>query len=59
MFGSIAVPELLVILSVILIVWVLPIAAAVWAVLTLSRIRASQMEMQTRLAAIEQLLQRH
>ncbi len=57
MFGSIGIPELL-ILPMILIIWLLPIAVAVWAVVTLHRIRASQLEMQTKLNALEHLLQR-
>ncbi len=57
MFGSIGIPELL-ILPLILLVWVLPIAVAVWAIVTLHRIRASQLEMQGKLNALEQLLKR-
>jgi hypothetical protein len=43
---------------VICIAWVAPIAAAIWVVVTLHRIRGSQSEMQHKLNAIEQLLQR-
>ncbi len=55
MFGSIGIPELLLI-PLFLLIWVLPIAVAVWAIVTLSRIRASQLEMQAKLNALEQLL---
>ncbi len=57
MFGSIGLPELM-LLPLLLVFWVLPIAVAIWAVVTLHRIRASQLEMQAKLQALEQLLQR-
>ena len=57
MFGSIGVPELLVILLACAF-WLLPIAAAIWALVTLQRIRTNQQAMQDRLTAIEQLLKR-
>jgi len=39
-------------------VWLIPVAAAIWALVTLQRIRASQLEMQVKLNALEQLLKR-
>ncbi len=54
MMGSIGVPEVLVLL-LIGVIWIIPVAAAVWALVTLQQIRRSQQVMQ---AAIEQLLQR-
>ncbi len=36
--------------------YLLPIAVAIWAVITLHRIRATQLEMQKQIATIEQLL---
>jgi hypothetical protein len=55
MFGSFGIPELIVLL-VIGSFWLIPIAAAVWAGLTLYRIRTDQHSMGTRLEAIERLL---
>jgi hypothetical protein len=57
MFASIGAPELIVIL-VIGLIYVVPIAAAVWVIVTLHRIRAAQQLMDTRLETIERLLQR-
>jgi hypothetical protein len=56
MFGSIGVPELIVIL-VIGSFYVIPVAAAVWAVMTLQRIRRGQESIVVRLETIERLLQ--
>ncbi len=53
-FGTIGIPELFFIL-LFGVIWVIPVAAAVWALVTLHQIRTSQRIMQ---AAIEQLLQR-
>jgi hypothetical protein len=57
MFASIGAPELVVIL-VIGSFYAVPIAAAVWVIVTLHRIRAGQQAMDTRLEAIERSLQR-
>ncbi len=57
MFGSIGIPELALILIVGLL-WVIPIAAAIWALVTLHRIRTTQEAMKHDLEAIGQLLQR-
>lgn len=46
----------LVAILVVCIVWLVPIAAGVWALVTLHRMRTTQLEMQSRLNAIEQLL---
>ena len=53
----IGVPELLVILMICAI-WLIPIAAGIWAVVTLHRIRTDQKAMQVKLDAIEQAVQR-
>lgn len=50
------VPELIVVLTVGLI-WVVPVAAGIWALVTLHRIRTTQEDMRNRLAAIERLIQ--
>jgi hypothetical protein len=50
------VPELLVLLIVGL-VWVVPIACAIWALVTLHRIRTTQEEVLGKLAAIERSIQ--
>jgi hypothetical protein len=57
MFGSIGAPELIVIL-VIGLFYAVPIAAAVWVIVTLHRLRAGQQAIGTRLEAIERSLQR-
>jgi hypothetical protein len=46
----------IVIQLIFLIVYLLPVAIAIWAVVTLHRIRRTQLEMQTRLNTIEGLL---
>jgi hypothetical protein len=56
MFGSLGVPELIVIL-ILGTFYVVPIAAAVWAIFTLHRIRTDQEAMGVRLETIERLLQ--
>ncbi len=50
------VPELIVVLMVGLI-WIVPVAAGIWALVTLHRIRTTQEDMRNRLAAIERLIQ--
>jgi hypothetical protein len=54
MFG---IPELMILL-VIAGYWALPLAAAIWVIVTLKRIRASQQSLQLKLDTIERLLQR-
>ncbi len=54
MFGAIGIPEVVVVL-ILCVIWVIPIAAAIWALVTLQQIRTSQKAIQ---AAIDQLLQR-
>jgi len=51
------IPELIVIFVVGL-VWVIPVAAAVWGLVTLQRIRVEQQAVQVKLDTIERLLQR-
>ena len=53
----IGMPELMVVL-VIGLVWGVPIAAAIWTLVTLQRIRSGQQAVQLKLDAIERLLQR-
>lgn len=53
----VGVPELLV-LIMLAFLWALPLAAAVWAMVTLYRLRTGQLDLQRRLEAIERLLQR-
>ena len=50
------VPELVIVLMLGLI-WVVPAAAAIWALVTLHRIRTIQADMRNRLAAIERVIQ--
>ncbi len=56
MIGSVGVPELVVIL-LFAVLWLIPIGAAVWALVTLHGIRTGQQAMALRLEAIERLLQ--
>jgi hypothetical protein len=53
----IGMPELTVVL-VIGLLWGVPIAAAIWALVTLQRIRSEQQAVQLKLDTIERLLQR-
>jgi len=53
----VGVPELMVVLAM-AVLWGIPLAAGVWALITLKRIRDRQQAMQTKLDAIERLLQR-
>ena len=51
------VPELLIIL-LISAVWIVPIAAGIWALVTLHRVRVGQDAVRAKLESIERLLQR-
>jgi hypothetical protein len=55
MSGSVGLPELLIILTFGMF-WLVPIAAAVWAGVTLHRIRIDQQAIGVRLETIERLL---
>jgi hypothetical protein len=55
--GRLGVPELLVILMISS-VWLVPIAAGIWALVTLHRVRVGQDEVRAKLELIERLLQR-
>jgi hypothetical protein len=54
---SLGIPELMILL-VLVGVYLIPVAAAVWALVTLRRIRDGQQALQVRLDTIERLLQR-
>jgi hypothetical protein len=54
---GIGVPELVIVL-VIVFVWAIPLAAVVWALFTLHRMRGEQRAMRRTVDNIEQLLQR-
>jgi len=56
MFGSVGAPEVVVLL-VIGLFYGVPIAGAIWAIVTLQRIRSEQRAMGVRLETIERLLQ--
>jgi len=56
--NSIGFPELVVVLFIVGILWVIPLAAGVWALVTLHRIRTGQQALQAKVDTIEQLLQR-
>jgi len=56
MFGSLGIPEVIVIMIVGLF-WGGPIIAAVWAIITLHRIREDQQAMGVQLETIQRLLQ--
>jgi hypothetical protein len=53
---SLGVPELIVVLTLGL-VWLIPVAAGICALITLHRISTTQEDMHSRLAAIERLIQ--
>ena len=55
--NSIGFPELVVILMIVAF-WLIPLAAGVWALVTLHRIRTGQQALQTKVDTIERLLQR-
>jgi type IV secretory pathway VirB3-like protein len=55
MFGSIGIPELLIVL-VVSGFWLIPVAVAVWVVLTLSRLRNDQQAIRASLESIERTL---
>ena len=57
MFGSIGLPELLIVILW-FVFWIAPIVAAIWALLTLQKIRTGQDDVRVKLASIERLLQR-
>ena len=57
MFGSLGLPELSIVLLIGLF-WLLPIAAGIWALITLNRIASAQHALGARLETIEQLLRR-
>ena len=56
MLAQIGLPELIIILMI-TVTWAIPIAFAVWVVVSLRRIRAGQQAAQMKLEAIERLLQ--
>jgi hypothetical protein len=53
--GQFGIPELM-ILVVLAAFWLVPVAAGIWAVLTLHRLRAGQLEVLTKLGRIERHL---
>ena len=55
MFGRIGLPEILILLMM-SVFWVIPLVAAVWALVTLYRVRRDQEAMLTKLNAIERRL---
>lgn len=55
--GPLGLPELFIIL-VLSSLWLIPIAAAIWALVTLHRVRVGQDALRVKLEAIERLLQR-
>jgi hypothetical protein len=55
MFGSLGLPELMIVF-VIALSWLLPVAAGIWAIVTLNRIAIAQHALGAQLETIEQLL---
>jgi len=53
---GVGMPELVMVM-VVAMIWVVPVAAAAWVIVTLHRIRAGQDAMRLKLEAIERLLQ--
>jgi hypothetical protein len=54
---SVGIPELIIIL-IMVVTWVVPVAVAMWMVVTLRRLRAGQQAVEMKLETIERLLQR-
>ena len=52
MFGSIGIPELIIIL-VVSGVWLIPVGVAIWVVVTLNRVRADQQVIRAKLESLE------
>jgi hypothetical protein len=55
--GVIGLPEIFVILMI-LVTWLVPLAAGVWAIVTLHKVRIGQDALRAKLDVIERLLQR-
>jgi hypothetical protein len=55
--GVIGLPEILVILMI-LVTWLVPLAAGVWAIVTLHKVRIGQDALRAKLDVIERLLER-
>lgn len=55
--NSVGLPELAIVLMFALF-WIVPVLVAIWALVTLYRIRAEQQTIQVKLDAIERLLRR-
>jgi hypothetical protein len=55
MFGSAGIPELVVVL-VMVVFWLVPLAAGIWALVTLQRLAAGQQQIKAQLEAIERRL---
>ena len=53
--GPLGMPELVILFGV-GVVWLLPVAAAIWALVTLQRVRSAQQAMALKLDSIERLL---
>ena len=55
--NNLGIPELI-ILMIVSVFWLVPVAAGIWALVTLHRIRKGQEDVQRRLETIERLLQK-
>jgi hypothetical protein len=55
MFGSIGIPELIILL-VVSGVWLIPVGVAIWVVVTLNRVRADQQVIRGKLESLEREL---
>ncbi len=55
--NSVGVPELLIVLMLSAF-WLIPLAAGIWALVTLNRLRVGQDAVRSKLESIERLLQR-
>jgi len=52
MFGSIGIPELIIIL-VVSGIWLIPVGVAIWVVVTLNRVRTDQQVIRAKLESLE------
>ena len=55
--GRLGIPEVIILLML-SVVWVVPVVAGIWALVTLHRIRNGQQALQAKIESIERMLQR-
>ena len=56
--GPLGVPEIFIMMGILATFWLIPLAAGIWAIITLQRIRSGQETIRLRLELLERTLQR-